>query len=170
MALTCLISTCTKPSVFLMGEEDPAWGPSECKSGSIHASRLNALCWAFLMFPIWSYFFQEGPPRPLPAEPPCGSHVLGQRQQLAGHHQRRPLGLQRHPAHLLGLHQGQRRQPILWWSRQDGTKSFRMNVRDAGERHPNSAATLGQFERIWICKTYFWHGWSCRVFSRKTNS
>jgi len=50
---------------------------------------------------------QEGPPRPLPAEPPRGSHARGQRQQLAGHHQRRPLGLQCHPADLLGLHQGQ---------------------------------------------------------------
>lgn len=48
---------------------------------------------------------QEGPLSPLPAEPPGGLHAVEQ-QQLSGHHQRRSVGLQRHPANLLGLHQG----------------------------------------------------------------
>lgn len=30
--------------------------------------------------------FQEGPPCPFPADPPGGSHAVGQHQQLTGHH------------------------------------------------------------------------------------
>lgn len=47
---------------------------------------------------------QEGSPGSLPAKPPGGAHAVGQQWQLAGNHQRSALGLQRHPAHLLGVH------------------------------------------------------------------
>lgn len=50
---------------------------------------------------------QKGPPCPLPTKPPGGPHAVSQHRQLAGHHQCRTLGLQRHSANLLGLHQGQ---------------------------------------------------------------
>ena len=47
---------------------------------------------------------QKVPPCPIPAQPSSGEPEVRRHGVLPGHHQRCSLGLQRHPARLLGLH------------------------------------------------------------------
>lgn len=115
-ALTYLILTCTRPSASPTAEVDLVWVRLECKSDpGDHHMKICARCLRseniqpchFCLHLVVPILLQEGPPRSLPAKSPGGPHAVGQHQQLAGHHQRGALGLKRHSADLLGLHQGQ---------------------------------------------------------------